>query len=239
MITTFLALGALGATPMAAPIVNLKGGIGIVQGIMQSNPTNDSTVQSVTIRVNGVDTVYNNTYVLGDPQNPRIGSGAAVLLVLQGSTPLLATFGQNALVADEIESLHPALSQRTIPMSSAGQLQGNFVMIVNDGRDGVSFSWPSFALNSLTFPNGASGKWTVFPSSYNLILPTPGSNTQQTVTFPAGVAKPYHFQFHAQGAAGELLMFGDGFTNPLTVSGSITGNSTVMPRATLDIGGGV
>jgi hypothetical protein len=222
---------------MAPPAATLKGGIGIVQGILQTNPTDDNTVQSVTIKVNGVDTVYNNTYIVGDPLNPVLGNGAPVMLVLQGSTPLLATFSQNALEVDEIDSKHPAVSQRTIPMSSAGQLQANFVMNLADGRDGVSWSWPSFTLNTLSFPNGASGKWSVFPSSFNLTMPTAGVNTQQTVTFPAGVAKPYHFQFHALGAAGELLMFGDGFTNPLTVSGSITGNSTVMPRATLDIGG--
>jgi hypothetical protein len=237
MIVSLLAFGVLGAVH-AAPIATLYGGVGTVTGVMQDDIAVTNAPITVHVMVNGVVNTYTNTYIVSDPLSNSLGSGSTVLLVLQGSTPLIATFSQSTIIADQIESLHFAGSQRTIPISSQGQLQANFMLCPKNGQDGVQFTWPPFSLNSLQFPNGASGKWTAYPSVFNLTLPTPGVNTQQTVTFPSTTAKPLSFTFHATAAAGDLLMQGQGYLNPLTVSGVVTGNPTVMTKATLDIGAG-
>jgi hypothetical protein len=218
--------------------VTLKGGIGVVQGILDSAITINSTPQSIIVKVNGVDTVYNNVIITGDQNHDSLGPGNSIFIVLQGSTPLIATFTGSTITVDELESNFTTASQRTIPISSSGQLQASFAIPILDNRDGVQWTWPAFSLNGLTFPNGATGAWSAFPSSYNLTLPTPGVNTQQTVTFPGTAPKPLFFQFHATAAAGDLLMQGIGATNPLTVSGVVTGNPTVMTAANLDIRSG-
>jgi hypothetical protein len=237
MITTLL-LAALGTSYSAPPVATLKGGIGVVSGILDSTPViaSNNTPQTITVKVNGVDTVYNNVILIVDPQHDTIGNGNTIFLVLQGSTPLLANFSGTAVTVDDLESKF--FSQRSIPMSSGGQLQASFAIGPQDAADGVRFSWPAFTLNNLSFPNGATGRWNAFPSSFNLTLPTPGVNTQQTVSFPGSNLKPLHFEFHATAAAGDLRMVGDGYTNPLTVSGTMTGNPTVMTTASLDISGG-
>jgi hypothetical protein len=224
------------AVSHAASVTTLSGGIGVILAQVNdpSGEVPSRTPQTVNLLVNGVNQQFTNV-VIGGPggNNDHMNQGTNVILILKGSTPLLGTFSGTSITMDELLTPDSDDSSRVIGISSGGQMQTTIMFPRAGGADGVSMAYPPVTLGGFNFVNGITLRWNAFPGSYNLAIPTSGSPTNQTVSFPA-TAAPYRVSFVASGGGTNISIQGEGNKTPVNVGGVTSGSSTTITSAILN-----
>lgn len=211
---------------------DLAGNYTIARGVYQSGGTLGNSPQNIIVKVNNVNTPYNNVYMLGDPMGSNyFGSGNACIVVLANSAPLKATYSALTMTA-QMAKYGNVGAQRSVPMSAGGVLYYGVAMCYETK---MQFLTPGFSLGGFDFPNGCVITLNTFPASFSVPLPSQAVNSSANVWPPSGNAAPYEFRFTATGPKTTMSITGGGNTRPLTVQGSLTGTSTTFDHAELEI----
>lgn len=224
--------------PVAAAAQNVSGAMVFYSGTLTTDVTAGPLAQTVTLRLNGVNTSFPGTIVTG---TTTYLEGSPFTILSQRSTPFAANFSSLYVVAESNDFTGVA-GRRTVPMLANGTIS-NGVGYATEYLQRLTLLYPPFTIGNMSFKNGLIATITIpLPTSpktgnvvtYSIPLPTGATTTFGTAKFPIGSPSATYFNFLAQGI-GYVDIIGDGTIPNLPISGNYQGPGVVFTTGSLTI----